>query len=152
MGEVISLHGNQGETRELLLLVFTDAASALYEIDLPKLAKEAKDTSGWDSPDKPSFATPTGRASLVLKQAEPIAATIAHAFPSLSKDDVVLEVSGKLEPVITELYDDMKGGVSMLVLRREWSRSINMMVDTLTDSLWGRIHASRSAAPNPRSV
>lgn len=129
---------------------FSKAASYLFWLDPTRLAQDEGTFKGWD--DHPSITTSLGRARFAFSHAQTIARYMQSAYSSLDEHTLQLGACEKLEKITQNLYLDMTDGVPFPVVRREWDRAVQSLVEQMTDQAITQLSASRSAAPNPRNA
>lgn len=125
--------------REMLHMEFSKAASLLRNPDLHTLASR----------------TSYHHAHFAFNHAQAMASHIERAFPGIHAHAIELEACRTLTEITRSAVQELKDGVSLPVLRKVWNRSVDAMIDRLTETALTLIppHGpSRSDAPNPRSA
>ena len=125
--------------REMLHMEFSKAATLLRNPDYRKLASRGL----------------YHHAHFAFNHAQAMASHMERAFPGIHAHPIELEACRVLTEITRSAVQEFKDGVSIPVLRKVWNRSVDAMVDRLTETALPLIppHGSnRSDAPNPRSA
>ena len=139
--------------RNFLHMEFTLASSFLYQIDLTQLVRNAKGSDHWGPSVQPNVTDSLDRARFAYDQGQKIATRIRRVCAPYNTEGLEVETVRHIEQMAKRIDMEMQDGVSLPVLRREWDRSIDVMVERLTDfTLPLLTAANRSGAPSPRSA
>ena len=130
---------------------FSKAACFLFWIDPTRLAQEEGAYKDWDS--HPTITTNLGRARFAFEHAHAIAGHMEQVYGSLDSSAVELEACVRLERITKDIYSDLADGVALPVVRKEWDRAVNTLIDDLTWQAMSMLHpVIRIGAPSPRNA
>jgi hypothetical protein len=158
MGDLISLSDYRKDAnntvantdRTRLHGEFSKAACFLFWIDPTRLAQEEGAYKDWDG--HPTITTNLGRARFAYIHAHFIADQMERIYGSIDVGPMELEACARLEHITREIYADLVDGVALPVIRKEWDRAVNTLIDDLTGQALNQLHpVIRIDVPDPRN-